>query len=105
MGIQIIHIHTNLILNSNIRFLRIYTKVSDSLQSYLVMGQEHPTLNKAQLQSDLRQAKARIAIRRGQKINAINKKKKEIKAHLESGNEMMAMVHVRNEPEDKRELG
>lgn len=65
------------------------------------MGQEHPTLNRAQLQSDLRQAKARISIRRGQKVNAVTKKKKEIKAHLESGNEMMAMVHVRNEPESK----
>ena len=58
------------------------------------MGQELPTLNKTQLQSDLRQAKARITIRRGQKLNAINKKRKEIKAHLESANEMMALVHV-----------
>lgn len=59
------------------------------------MGQEQATLNKPALQSALRQAKARLSIRRGQKVNAIAKKIKDISGHLESGNEAMAMVHVR----------
>ncbi len=60
------------------------------------MGQEESApLNPTALKSALRQAKARIGIRRGQKINAIAKKKKELKDHLESGNEGMALIHVR----------
>lgn len=51
-------------------------------------------MNPTVLKTALRQAKARIGIRRGQKLNAIAKKKKEIKAHLESGNETMALIHV-----------
>ncbi len=58
------------------------------------MGQEQTTLNPSVLKSALRQAKARIGIRRGQKINTIAKKKKELKDHLESGNEGMALIHV-----------
>lgn len=61
------------------------------------MGQSNTTLNRAVIQSALRQAKARMAIRRGQKLNMIAKKKKEIKAHLESGNEVMALIHVSNQ--------
>lgn len=51
-------------------------------------------MNPTVMKSALRQAKARIAMRRGQKLNAIAKKKREIKAHLESGNEAMALIHV-----------
>jgi len=59
------------------------------------MGQEQATLNPTALKTALREAKARINIRRGQRLNEIAKKKKEIRAHLESGNEMMALIHVK----------
>jgi len=58
------------------------------------MGQDQPKMNPSVLKSALRQAKARINLRRGQKINNIAKKKKEIKVYLESGNETMALIHV-----------
>lgn len=58
------------------------------------MGQDQPKMNPTTLKSALRQAKARINIRRGQKVNNIAKKKKEIKSYLESGNETMALIHV-----------
>lgn len=58
------------------------------------MGQKQTKLNPTVLKSALRQAKGRMGIRRGQKLNLIAKKKKEIKAHLESGNEQMALIHV-----------
>jgi hypothetical protein len=58
------------------------------------MGQEHSKMNPHVMKSALRQAKARINIRRGQKINNIAKKKKEIKMYLEAGNETMALIHV-----------
>lgn len=58
------------------------------------MGQEQPKMKAQTLKSALRQAKARINIRRGQKLNNIAKKKKEIQSHLESGNETMALIHV-----------
>ncbi len=58
------------------------------------MGQDHPTMNPTVFKTALREAKARIGIHRGQKINMIAKKKKEIKSHLESGNEAMALIHV-----------
>jgi len=58
------------------------------------MGADQPQMNPTVLKTALREAKCRIGIRRGQKLNAIAKKKKEIKAHLESGNEAMALIHV-----------
>jgi hypothetical protein len=58
------------------------------------MGQEQSKMNPSILRSALRQAKARINIRRGQKVNNIAKKKREIKTYLESGNETMALIHV-----------
>ena len=58
------------------------------------MGQDHPKMNPSASKGARSQAEARIGIRRGQKLNAITKKKKEIKAHLESGNEAMALIHV-----------
>jgi hypothetical protein len=58
------------------------------------MGQKQVKMNPTVMKSALRQAKGRIGIRRGQKLNLIVKKKKEIKNHLESGNEQMALIHV-----------
>ena len=59
------------------------------------MGQKQATLNQSEIRTALREAKARISIHRGKKVNAIAKKKKDIEGHLASGNEAMAMVHVR----------
>ncbi len=58
------------------------------------MGSSSAKIDKIKMVTILRQAKARMTIRRGQKVNAVVKKKKDIKAHLESGNEGMAMIHV-----------
>jgi len=58
------------------------------------MGKTQAKMNPTVMKSALRQAKARIGIKRGQKLNLIAKKKKEIKNHLESGNEQMAFIHV-----------
>lgn len=46
------------------------------------------------LKGTLRKAKARITMKRNQKLNLILKKKKEILAKLESGNETMALINV-----------
>jgi len=46
------------------------------------------------LKGTLRKAKARIGIKKNQKENLIAKKKKEILAKLESGNETMALINV-----------
>ena len=64
------------------------------------MGANQPKFNSAALQSALRQGKSRLGIRRGEKKNATEKKKKEIKAHLESSNEMMALIHVIQQPKE-----
>jgi molybdopterin-binding protein len=60
------------------------------------MGSEESqaTFNKIEIQSCLRQAKARIAIHRGKLMNTIHTKTAAIKTDLESGNEAMALIHV-----------
>jgi hypothetical protein len=46
------------------------------------------------LKGALRKAKSRIGIKRSQKQNLIAKRKKEILAKLEAGNETMALINV-----------
>lgn len=46
------------------------------------------------IKGTLRKAKARLGIKRSQKINCIAKKKKEILDKLEAGNETMALINV-----------
>ena len=58
------------------------------------MGSSESSFNGSEFKSALRQAKARINIHRGHRVNAITNKKKDIKGHLESGNEVMALIHV-----------
>jgi len=58
------------------------------------MGSKPSKINGAILKPALRQAKSRLSIRRGQKLNLIAKKKREIKLHIEAGNEEMALIHV-----------
>jgi hypothetical protein len=58
------------------------------------MGTKQAMFNRQKLAAGLRQAKARIQIHRGKKVNHIAIKKKEILQHLDSGNETMALIHV-----------
>lgn len=58
------------------------------------MGAGEPAFNDTAFKAALRQGKYRLGLKRGQKVNNINKKKKEIQGHLQSGNEMLALIHV-----------
>lgn len=58
------------------------------------MGNRNATFNKTLLQSALRQSKARMSIQRGKNASEIRKKEKDILAHIESGNENMALICV-----------
>ena len=60
------------------------------------MGQQQNGMSPSVLKGALRQAKIRIGLRRGQKLNEILKKKQEIAKYMESGNEFMALLHVMN---------
>ena len=59
------------------------------------MGQTSSKGNFASLKNGLRKAKARIGIHRNQRNQTIIKKKKEIESHLKSGNEALALIHVK----------
>eukprot|EP00826_Nyctotherus_ovalis_P051732 TRINITY_DN647_c0_g1_i23.p1 TRINITY_DN647_c0_g1~~TRINITY_DN647_c0_g1_i23.p1 ORF type:complete len:448 (+),score=93.28 TRINITY_DN647_c0_g1_i23:122-1465(+) len=56
------------------------------------------------LKGTLRKAKARITMKRNQKLNLILKKKKEILAKLEAGNDTMALINVESLINDERML-
>lgn len=59
------------------------------------MGQEQTKkIDPSSLKTSLREARARMAARKGQRENAINKVKKEIIAHIKSGEEALALISV-----------